>query len=163
MPKPLARVTDPDALQAAQGPRAQLSIQVPQRWFATGVELELVAPKRLACQRCEGGGCDSCHRTGVWRTPPEEMCRTLRLHLPVCQRGGVTLRLVAPFEDSEIDQLFVNIRSGDNPSKGVRRLPSLSATVSPSSATVRSLPPGRVLWLLAAAAMAAAAALAAWL
>ncbi len=165
-PKPLARVTDPDALNASSGPRAQLSIAVPRSWFETGAELELLAPKRLACQRCDGGGCDSCDRAGVWRAPPAVDARTLKLQLP--QRAdiadhagspGVQLRLVSPFENCDIEQLLLTIRAAEQPSKGVRRVVSLVAASPMTSAGTAT----RALWVAAAViAAAVAAGIAAW-
>ena len=153
--QPLARVTNPDALDAATGPRAQLAVEAPRGWLVAGTELEVVAPKRLACQRCEGGGCDSCGRAGVWRLPDDEQTRTLRLTLPPHDGDGVQARLVNPFAGSDIEQLLLTVRPASAPSKCVRRIPQtqLAPSVQPNPA--KAVMVGIAAFLAAAAAIAA--------
>jgi hypothetical protein len=118
--KELARVADPDALAAATGPRARLGIEVPSSWL--GGTLEIAAPRLLSCDRCSGGGCDGCDRSGALRAPDEAEQRVLSLRLPPDIGSGVLVRVAAPFEASSIELLLVAVRIAESPSAGVRRI-----------------------------------------
>ena len=138
--KPLARVTSPEALDRATGPRAKLELVVPKAWLAEGCALEVTAPKLLCCARCDGGGCDSCGRGGALRAPPRRAQRALQLSLPGDHTTAVQLRLVDPFADSEIEQLLVQVRPGTTTTPGVTRIePALQLTPSPAAAWVKPL------------------------
>ena len=65
----LGRVVDPGALDLSAGPRARLSVEVPEAWLAEGADVAVTAPARLVCARCDGGGCDGCARSGALRSP----------------------------------------------------------------------------------------------
>ena len=121
-PKPLARVTAPEQLDRATGPLAKLELQVPASWLADGCALEVAVPKLLCCARCDGGGCDRCDRGGALRAPAEVSQRTIHLSLPGDHATAVQLRIVAPFDDSDIEQLLVQILPGAPTSAGVRRI-----------------------------------------
>jgi hypothetical protein len=123
----LGRVTDPEALDASDGTRASLRIEVPQQWLRDGAELEVSAPKMLTCDRCDGGGCDGCGRSGALRGPDETDARRLSIQLPPGHEDGLQLRLVDPFQDSEIEQIIVTIQPAEVASKGVVRLEPAAA------------------------------------
>lgn len=121
----LGRVTDPEALARDEGPRARHAIVVPAAWASAGAELSVTVPRRLACARCEGGGCDACARAGALRLPDDEGERTIRVHLPAGSAAGAVLRIVRPFgEASAVTQLLLAIEPGDAPSAGVARVPT---------------------------------------
>jgi hypothetical protein len=113
-------VTDPEALDLAEGPRALLRIDVPVAWLESGAAIEVAVPRLLPCARCDGGGCDGCDRSGALRAPAGE--RSIELRLPGGAATEVRVRLVQPFEDSTIQQLLVEVRGGDAPGANVRLL-----------------------------------------
>lgn len=115
MAKPLAQVTDVEALDAHEGTCASLAITVPAGWV--GATVEVTVPRLLACFRCGGGGCDRCGRSGALRAPDER----LTLSLPRELRASC-IRLPAPFADGAIEQLMVEVRVDVSPSAGVRRI-----------------------------------------
>jgi hypothetical protein len=118
----LAKVADPKALDASDGIRARLKITVPEAWLHKGTELEITTPKLLSCDRCDGGGCDGCERSGAFRAPKDESERTLRVLLAAQEGKGVMIRLVEPFDENEIEQLMLRVSIGDEASAGVRQL-----------------------------------------
>jgi hypothetical protein len=120
--KELGRVTDPAALAAVRGPRARLSITVPAAWLDGPLSLEIEAPRLLPCDRCDGGGCDGCERSGALRAPEEASGRRLLVRLPAEIGEGVMVRLAAPFDGSPIEQLLVAVRVAEAPSACVRRV-----------------------------------------
>ena len=117
----LAKVADPEALDAADGPRARMEIVVQHAWLRDGADVEVTAPRLLACDRCDGGGCDACDRSGAYRLGD---ARTLSLSLQPDTPTNVVVRVPAPFEG--IDQLLVHVKGGDEPSSGVRRINALA-------------------------------------
>lgn len=128
----LGRVLDPDALDACLGARACLRVDVPAAWLADGGSLELTSPVRLACARCDGGGCDSCARSGVLRAPVDAAARTLRVSLPGASPPAVALRIPAPFgPEHDIVQLILVLREAPQPSTWVRRTSPPSAPTVP--------------------------------
>ncbi|WP_437965452.1 hypothetical protein WMF04_38325 [Sorangium sp. So ce260] len=134
----LGQLIDREGLDASEGARGRLAIEVPAAWARDRADIEVTVPARVACARCDGGGCDSCARSGAHRAPAEVAARTLRLRLPRDLTGGVTLRLVRPFgEHAPLDQLLVELREGGAASPGVLRL-----APPPSDALARSSTPG---------------------
>ena len=130
----LGRVLDPAAIDADPGARARLRLEVPEAWLAEGADLELTAPGRLACARCDGGGCDGCARSGVVRAPEGVAARTLRASLPrLAGEAGVALRITQPFgPDHPIAQLHLELRAAATASACVRRLdPPITASPPP--------------------------------
>ncbi len=131
--KPLARVTSPEELDRATGPQAKLELVVPEDWLADGCALAVTTPKLLCCARCDGGGCDSCGRGGALRAPATRAQRTVQLSLPGDHTTAVQLRLVDPFDDSEIEQLLVQVRPGASATQGVTRIePALQLVPPPT-------------------------------
>ncbi len=132
MSTPLGSVLERDELSTGAGPRGRLTVDVPEAWLVAGTVLELVVPARLACARCEGGGCDACGRSGAVRIQGSEDERHVRVTLSGAARG---LRLVRPLgPDAGLDQLIVELRPAAAPSElcrrvDVRRRASLAPTI----------------------------------
>ncbi|WP_437501560.1 hypothetical protein [Sorangium sp. So ce1099] len=134
----LGQLIDREDLDASDGARGRLSITVPAAWARGGADIEIAVPARVTCARCDGGGCDSCARSGAHRAPAEVAARTLRLRLPPDLTDCVTLRLVRPFgEHAPLDQLLVEVRADGAASPGVRCVapPPSDALARPSSAS----------------------------
>lgn len=146
----LGQVLDPRALDEGTGARGRVCVEVPTAWLTAGCRIEILAPRRLACARCDGGGCDACGKSGALRAPDAEASRRLEITLPGTQSPAVALRLADPFGEGFVEQLIVEIRAGIA-SPCVTRLPE---PPSPS-ASPRSVIPWRGV-LVAAFATAAA-------
>jgi hypothetical protein len=151
----LGRLLDPAALDASKGPRAKLRIEAPPEWLAAGGELEVPAPARLVCARCDGGGCDGCNRSGALAAPADPDARTIHATLPPDSDGGVALRLLHPFGDGGIEQLILEVRPGP-PARGLTRRPSAPVAL----ARPKSDPRARAALGLMIAALAVAVTLA---
>lgn len=112
---------DPEALAVESGARGRMRIELPPAWLAEPCAIEVTVPPRLVCARCDGGGCDGCHRSGAVCAPPDKAARTVRVALP---RAGsaVALRIVDPFgPEGGIAQLLLEVRAGAVASPGVTR------------------------------------------
>jgi hypothetical protein len=119
----LGRVLDPSALDRSTGPKGRLEITLPARWIEEGAEIEIVAPKLVTCARCDGGGCESCRRSGAIRLAADPIARTVTTVLPQRDAASFALRLLHPFGPSApLEQLIVEVRVGEAPSAGVSRL-----------------------------------------
>ena len=118
----LGRLLDPRALDEGAGPRARVQSTVPAAWLTAGCRIEILAPRRLPCARCDGGGCDACGKSGVLRAPDDEAARLLEITLPPTANEAVALRLADPFGAGVVDQVIVEIRTGAA-SPGVTRIP----------------------------------------
>lgn len=157
MAEPLARVVDKAALDSSDGSRARLKVTVPSAWLQEGARLAITTPKLIACARCDGGGCDGCDRSGALRGPRAEARRQIQVELPSAEGpGALVLRLVNPFEEGEIDQLLVQVRAGEEPSRGVSRIAPI--VIAPPSGLVQ--PSWGKIALVAAAVIAVILALA---
>lgn len=144
----LGRVLDPSALDASAGPRAYACVVLPSEWLERGCEFEISVKARLLCARCEGGGCESCHRSGALRAPDDPAQRTLRLQLPKRPAGnagtGLALRVPNPFGAlANIEQLLVEIRGGAPTSPNVRKIRELDVEYNGIDRTSRPSPPRR--------------------
>ncbi len=95
----LGRVVNAD-LGRPRGPDASHRIRVPHAWLKRGAVVELELPRHLVCAACDGGGCDTCERSGavtvrergepadlVEVTLPGEQGDTFVIRLP--ERGGL--------------------------------------------------------------------------
>ena len=131
--QPLGRVLDPEALDDCRGVRAQLRIEVAADWLTAGATLLITCPRRLQCARCDGGGCDECERSGAYRSPSDEEARLIETQLPAGDGSGVIVRLAAPFEESDIEQLLLKIHPGASPSACVERLARFDLQPAPVS------------------------------
>lgn len=152
----LGRVLDPRALDEGTGARGRVRLEVPAAWLDAGCRIEILVPRRVPCARCDGGGCDSCGKSGALRAPDAEAARRLEITLPEGCGEAVALRLVDPFGDGLVEQLLLEIRAG-RASPEVTRVPDPPAPLA--------LPPPLVPWrgVIMAALAAAAAILAALL
>ena len=139
MAKELGRVTDVAALDAPRGPVARLSISVPVAWTSDRTTLTVDAPRLFTCERCQGGGCDSCDRSGALRGPEDE--RQIDLTLPAGVGAGTLVRIPRPFDDSPIEQLIVEVRLAPTASKGVRRVVSRTIATRPEHSPLPSALP----------------------
>jgi hypothetical protein len=118
-------VLDPEARDAADGPRGCVRITVPIGWAVEGATVRVPIPRRITCARCDGGGCDGCERSGAHKRP-DAKALDVELELPAGSEDGVALRLAHPFgERGPVDQLLVEVRVSDEASGGVTRVPSL--------------------------------------
>lgn len=97
-----------------------MTVDVPESWLEAGTVLEIVVPKRLACARCDGGGCDGCGRSGAIRIDESEEARTVRITLSESARA---VRLIRPLgADAGLDQLVVELRPAAVASELCRRV-----------------------------------------
>jgi hypothetical protein len=64
MAEVLGRVVATD-LAAPRGPDAVHRIRVPRARLKQGAVVEFELPRHLVCALCEGGGCDTCDRSGA--------------------------------------------------------------------------------------------------
>jgi len=119
----LGRLLDKDALENDSGARARVKISVPAAWADDTALVEITVARTLVCARCDGGGCDGCHRSGALRGPAKEAARRVRIRLPQNLRDGVALRIAQPFgRGSAITQLWIEVRPSAEPSAAVRRV-----------------------------------------
>ena len=63
MAEVLGRVVASD-LAGPRGPDATHRVRVPRAWLKQGALVELDLPRHLVCAACDGGGCDTCDRSG---------------------------------------------------------------------------------------------------
>jgi hypothetical protein len=113
----LARLLDPDALDAHEGSIGRFAIDVPRAW--RGHVVRVVTPRRVTCSRCSGGGCDSCSKSGAFRIEGEEEARTFDVVLP--DSDHALLRIVHPLgDDGPIDLLLLETRQSERASDCVR-------------------------------------------
>ena len=104
----------------ADGPRGRLTVDLPEAWLDGGSALEIIVPTRLACARCEGGGCDACGKSGAIRISGGEDVRRVRITLSQSARG---LRLTRPLgPDAGLDQLVIELRPAAVASAFCRRV-----------------------------------------
>jgi hypothetical protein len=114
----LGRVLDPNAIDALTGPSGRLEVRVSPGWG--GQLVEVVAPARIACSRCDGGGCDACNRSGAIKLDPSPAHRTLTACLPRDVSDGVALRILHPFgEGGALEILVLEVRPSDTPDPNV--------------------------------------------
>lgn len=137
----LGRVLDPGTLDAAAGPRARLRVDVPAAWLAEGADLVVTAPARLACARCDGGGCDACERSGALRAPSDAGDRLVRATVsPSSAQRTIALRIPHPFGQAHgIEQLLLELRAAASPSPCVARVEP-PVQVAPEMAAGAPLP-----------------------
>ncbi len=119
----LGKLLDKEALESCEGGRAKARISVPASWCDESALVELSLPRTLVCARCEGGGCDGCHRSGALRGPKSDAARRVRVRLPQNLGDGVAMRLSDPFgPDGAIAQIWIEVRPAPEPSSMVRRI-----------------------------------------
>ncbi|MEO6599215.1 MAG: hypothetical protein ABIQ16_05030 [Polyangiaceae bacterium] len=82
MSEVLARVIT-RTLDVPRGPDVVHRIRVPQAWLESGEVVEFELPRNLSCAACEGGGCDSCERSGaITLRGRQELPEILHVTLP---------------------------------------------------------------------------------
>ena len=113
----LAKVANPEALAASEGPHARIEIVVPSAWLEEGARLQIKPPKLVPCDRCDGGGCDSCDRSGGFRI---ENRSPIDVTVPAGAPSGVVIRLPSPFDT--LDLVLIRINGGRAASSGVTRI-----------------------------------------
>lgn len=93
MAEVLGRVVAGD-LERPRGPDANHRVRVARTWLERGAVIELELPRNLVCATCDGGGCDSCERSGAvtlrGRGEPADL---LRVTLPGEQSEAFVIRL----------------------------------------------------------------------
>ncbi len=120
MATPLGNVLARDDMTGQAGPRGRLNLDVLDTWLEPATVLEIVVPARLACARCDGGGCDGCEKSGAIRVHGGEQERILRITLSESARA---IRLIEPLgQDAGLDQLVIYLRAAAVPSDSCRRL-----------------------------------------
>ncbi len=133
----LGRVVDRDELDRASGAWIRVDVSVPPAWALEGGSVEVEAPERVPCARCDGGGCDGCGRSGAIRLSPEPRDRTFELGLPSSLERAVTIRVTKPFGDaSDVGLVLCALRPSETPAR-CRRIAQLA--VVPRSTPDQSL------------------------
>jgi hypothetical protein len=110
MASELARLLDPGELDALTGPHGKMTTTLSTSQL--GSPVDIVVPSRLVCARCDGGGCDSCGRSGAIRLEVSEAERTTQVVLPSDARDALRVRLVRPVEG--LEQLTLEVRLTEN-------------------------------------------------
>jgi len=164
----LGRVLDPSALDACAGPRARLRVEVPASWLAEGAVLRITAPPRLACARCDGGGCDACARSGALRPPAEPAARTVLASLsrpegsrpswgpPPGPPRAVTLRIPRPFgPEHAIHQLLLDVCVAEASSSYVVRVGPAPGDMADAAPAPLARTPSPIPWPMVAVAVVA--------
>lgn len=147
--QPLGQVVDVEAASRLEGAHVVVAVRVPRAWLARGeaIEIDVEAPERARCARCEGGGCDACERSGGVRLSPDPAARTFTVTLPASLAEVSALRVPRPFgEGSPVGLVVCEVQLGEEAERCRLRAPAPSARAP--------LPP--VAWLAPVAAVLAA-------
>ncbi len=129
----LGRVLDPEALDASNGPVGRFAVDVPSSW--RGRLVDVIAPRHVTCSRCDGGGCDSCKRSGAFKLGVDPAERAFRVHLPNSDDDALLLRIQDPFgEDVAPALLLLETRFGERTSEGVSLVDPLAPARRPRAA-----------------------------
>lgn len=147
----LGRVVDPAALDAAGGAHGRMTIELAEDQL--GQTIAIAVPRKLVCARCDGGGCDGCHRSGAIRLELEEEARMAELVLPEeAPNAALLVRLVRPFGDAaELEQLTIEVRLTP---------PAMTTALAPAPSTALATPSASpVPWRFVAIGLAIVAAL----
>jgi hypothetical protein len=155
----LARTLDRQALDDDPGPRVRLQLAVPLEWAREGATVRVVAPPRVACARCDGGGCDSCGRAGAYKLSQSPDERAFELTLPAgLPADGAELRVSRPFgAGSPIAQALCQVRQvglGELP-RGCTRVDAAPGGPRGGAVGLAALSPWRVAVAVVALALAA--------
>jgi hypothetical protein len=156
-PSELGRVADPAALDEEDGAIGALELSVPPGW--AGGRARVRVPRAVTCQRCEGGGCDSCGRGGALRTPEDEADRALTVQLPSDLSRAVAVRVPRPFADVAIAQLIVTF----TPGPAGERVELVSPARIAAGTDLAARRAAASSWIVLVAGAAAALAIAWWL
>jgi len=157
MAEVLGRVVASD-LGGPRGPDATHRVRVPRAWLKTGAVVELDLPRHLVCAACDGGGCDTCDRSGgVTLRERGSPADVLELALPrahceeafvirLPERGGLApegsglprghlLLRVEPSAEADASVALAERRPGTP----ARRAPSVRPVLTPARLRVLSL------------------------
>ncbi len=132
----LARVTT-RTLDHPRGPDVVHRIRVPQAWLESGEVVEFELPRNLSCAACDGGGCDSCERSGaITLRDRHELPELLQVTLPARkseangEARGVVIRIPEqgglPPEHGEVlprGFLLLRVELAETADPGVTRVP----------------------------------------
>lgn len=158
--------------EAPRGPDAKHHLRVKQQWLEEGAAIQFQVPRNLTCAACDGGGCDTCGRSGAISLrargePAEVLTVTLPRRDPTSGNAGVVLRI--PEQGGFVQQgpplprgmLLLSVSAGERADAGVSRI---RATLPPPQVVgTPSQPPllqGRarvalwIVWLLVAGLLA---------
>lgn len=138
MSEPLARISL--CVDGPRGPDVLCEIAVPAEWFAQGRRLQIDLPGRLTCASCDGGGCDTCGRSGALEVPKPETPLELTLPISAGEVGRFRVRIPGLGADSGDDavprgHLMLSVRAGEPVSRGVSALASESLASRPVKPT----------------------------
>lgn len=112
----LARVLDPAAHDALTGTHGKMSVELSEG--DRGEAVTLILPRRVVCARCDGGGCDSCGRSGAIRLDDDDAARTTHFVVPSGGDARFRVRLVRPLgDDAGLEQLTVEVRLRPGPAR----------------------------------------------
>jgi hypothetical protein len=114
-------------LDGPRGADGSLSVTVLSAWLEGGSRLLVRLPRKLVCAACEGGGCDSCERSGALAltTSADSAEEILSVTLPqVLPAKPVVLRIPGRGIPSLIahepaGHLLLRVVPGDTPSASV--------------------------------------------
>jgi hypothetical protein len=149
-PQVIGRITA--ATDRPRGPDVKMSVCVPDAWFADGATIEIELPRNVACAACEGGGCDRCDRSGAvslrGRKDPAETVEVTLLRpaagddAPSSKSRLVVMRIpdrgghCREGEELPRGNLLLSVKSGSEPSRGVKRLAQPSMPPPPAAELV---------------------------
>jgi hypothetical protein len=134
-------------LSGPRGPDARYKVVVPADWLREESWIEIVLPRTLSCALCDGGGCDTCGRSGAVDTRKrKEIPEVLEVRLPPTETGA-TMRLPKrgglPLEDEDTVTcrgiLLLTVTPGDAASEGVTRREPVPEVPAPEETTLARL------------------------
>jgi len=132
--QPLARIVDVADASLRAGPAGRVVLTVPRAWLEEGALVEVALPTLVACTACDGGGCDGCARSGAHRIERSAHERLIQIALTPTGAEAVALRLLDPLGvGGGLAVLVLELRSGEAPSVGCRRVP---VAATPGSASI---------------------------
>ncbi|MES1176009.1 MAG: hypothetical protein ABUL62_16935 [Myxococcales bacterium] len=165
MAEVLARVTT-RTLDVPRGPDVVHRVRVPLAWLEAGEVVELELPRNLSCAACEGGGCDSCERSGaITLRGRHELPEVLQVTLPARkpepsgEARGVVIRIPEqgglPPEHGEVlprGFLLLRVEPAEAADPGVTRVVQPEPPESHERVSLRILHASRKqVWFLAVA------------
>jgi len=119
-------------MDVPRGPDVIHRIRVPRAWVEAGEVVEFELPRNLSCAACDGGGCDSCERSGaVTLRGRQELPELLSVTLPTRKSEdapdarGIMIRIPEqgglPAKGLELPRgmLLLRVEFAENPDPGV--------------------------------------------
>jgi hypothetical protein len=118
-----------------RGPDAKHRIAVDREWLEEGAAIEIELPRNLTCAACDGGGCDTCERSGAVSVRSRGEARErIQVTLPACgassETRGIVLRipdsggLAAPESDLPRGILLLSVLGSEQADASVRMIHS---------------------------------------